>query len=220
MTVYGFTAPGPSPSAIEGHVDAVLSSESCLRALLPVLSHYDAFLVACFSAHPLIPALREEVSHTQPVVGIMESALYASRMCGGALSVITTSRRSEVMHDQAIRTTYGLGAFSVGCLAADLGVLELESRDRKEVKQVMREKARVLVEERRADCVCLGCAGMTEMGEACREVVEEGMAMVVDGVGVGVQFLCGLVREGLGTAKGGVYASARKGREGRGQEWY
>lgn len=221
VTVYGFTAPAPSPTAIEGHVDAVLSSSSCLRALLPILPHYNAFLIACFSAHPLIPALREEVSHTQPVVGIMEAALYASRMCGTALSVLTTSRRSAAMHDQAIRTTYGLGEFSVGCLAAELGVLELESRDQEEVKRVMREKVKVLVKQRRADCVCLGCAGMTEeMGEACREVVGDGTAMVVDGVGVGVQFLVGLVREGLGTAKGGVYASAKVGREGRGQEWY
>lgn len=49
--VTGFTAPHPSPSAIEGAVDSVLSTAACIRALKPIATEYDAFLVACFSKH-------------------------------------------------------------------------------------------------------------------------------------------------------------------------
>lgn len=224
VTVHGFTAPPTAPSAIEGRADAVLSAADCFRALHPLVvqdgsqggpPRFDAFLVACFSAHPLIPMLREEFA--QPAIGIMEAALYASRLCGDKLGVLTTSQRSAVLHADAVAAAYGLGAFSVGCEAADVAVLELEARPRAEVHACLARGAAALV-GRGADCVCLGCAGMTELQQACQEAVgmAEGEVMVVDGVAVGVQFLVGLVREGLGTAKRGSYRNAAVAREKRG----
>lgn len=92
-TVSGFTSPHPAPSAIEGHLDAILSAAAAVRAIIPIASQYDAFLVACFSAHPLINALREEVEG--PVIGIMEASLYAARMLGGRFGVVATGGRSK-----------------------------------------------------------------------------------------------------------------------------
>lgn len=85
----------------------------------------------------------------------------------------------------------------------------------------MGEAARRLVEEKGADCIALGCAGMTEMKIKCEEVVDakNATAQVIDGVAVGVQLLIGLVREGHVTAKGGIYRSSAAGRASRGQEW-
>lgn len=120
-TVTGFTSPYPTPSAIEGHLDGVLSAAAAIRAVVPIASKYDAFLVACFSAHPLINALREELSG--PVIGIMEASLYAARMLGGRLSVVATGGRSKIMHEDAIRY-YGLEGFSAGVETTNLGVLE------------------------------------------------------------------------------------------------
>ncbi|KAF3763892.1 hypothetical protein M406DRAFT_51047 [Cryphonectria parasitica EP155] len=232
VTVHGFTAPSTAPSAIEGRTDAVLSAADCFRALHPLLSpttptnpstspsqpRFDAFLVACFSAHPLIPMLREE--YPQPTIGIMEAALYASRMCGERLGVITTSQRSKVLHADTINTTYGLGNFSAGCVASNINVLELESKPRDEVYASLVGAAKGLVEDKGADCICLGCAGMTEMLEVCQAAVgKEREVMVVDGVAVGVHFLVGLVRENLGTAKGGGYRSSAAGRARRQQDW-
>lgn len=221
VTVYGFTAPAAAPSAIEGRADAVLSAADCFRALHPIVNdpsqpQFDAFLVACFSAHPLIPMLREEF--TMPCIGIMEASLYASRMCGERLSVITTGQRSRFLHEDSINTTYGLGSFSVGCEAADVTVLELESKPKEEVYAGLVNAARRLV-DKGADCICLGCAGMTEMQEMCQKAVgmKEREVMIIDGVAMGVHFLVGLVREGLGTAKRGIYRSAAAGRERRGQ---
>lgn len=217
-TVTGFTAPHPSPSAIEGHLDGVLSAAASIRSVIPIASDYDAFLVACFSAHPLINALREELSG--PVIGIMEASLYAARMLGGRLGVVATGGRSKIMHEDAIRY-YGLEGFSVGCETTNLGVLELERLPKDKVLGLVSEAARRLVEEKGADCIALGCAGMTEMKTRCEEAVgsRDATAQVIDGVGVGIQMLIALVREGHVTAKGGIYRSSVTGRKARGQDW-
>jgi Asp/Glu/hydantoin racemase len=62
---------------------------------------------------------------------------------------------------------------------------------------------------------------MTEMKLKCEEAVDakNATAQVIDGVGVGVQILIGLVRERHVTAKGGIYRSSAVGRSARGQEW-
>ncbi|KAK7961773.1 D-hydantoinase [Apiospora aurea] len=220
ITVHGFTAPRPAPSAIEGRADGVLSAAECLRAIVPIQARFDAFLVCCFSHHPLVDALREEVPR-QPVLGIMESALYAARMCGSRLGVVTTSERSAVNHELAI-AGYGFSHYSAGCAASRISVLGLESQPKEVVYAGVVGAAKELVEQRGADAVCLGCAGMTGVREACEEALEtaERQVMVVDGVAVGVQFLTALVREGLGTAKRGAYRPAKAGRDARKQEWY
>jgi Asp/Glu/hydantoin racemase len=186
--------------------------------VIPIASKFDAFLVACFSAHPLINALREELSG--PVIGIMEAALYSARMLGGRLGIVATGGRSKIMHEDAIRY-YGLDGFSAGVETTNLGVLELEALPRDKVLGLVSEAARRLVQDKGADCIALGCAGMTEMKIRCEEVVgsKDATAQVIDGVGVGVQILIGLVRESHVTAKGGVFRSAQDGRKARGQDW-
>jgi len=218
ITVSGFTSPHPGPSAIEGHLDGVLSAAAAIRAVVPIANEFDAFLVACFSAHPLINALREELEG--PVIGIMEASLYAARMLGNRLGVVTTGDRSKIMHEDAIRY-YGFEGYSVGCESTGLGVLELERLPRDKVLGLVGEAARRLVQEKGADCITLGCAGMTEMKFRCEEVVgaKDATAQVIDGVGVGVHFLIGLVREGHRTAKGGMFRSSAEGRKARGQDW-
>lgn len=217
-TVTGFTAPHPTPNAIEGHLDGVLSAAASIRAVVPIASKYDAFLVACFSAHPLINALREELPG--PVIGIMEASLYAARMLGGRLGVVATAYRSKIMHEDAIRN-YGLDGFSAGVETTNLGVLELERLPRDKVLGLVGEAARRLVQEKGADCIALGCAGMTEMKLKCEEVVgaKDATAQVIDGVVIGIQFLIALVRGGHVTAKGGVFRSSAEGRKARGQDW-
>ncbi|KAK8859075.1 Asp/Glu/hydantoin racemase [Apiospora arundinis] len=219
VTVHGFTAPRPAPSAIEGRVDGILSSAECLRAIVPMQARFDAFLVCCFSHHPLVDALREEVA--QPVLGIMEASLYAARMCGSRLGVVTTSERSAVNHELAV-AAYGFERYSAGCVASRISVPGLDSQTREVVLAGVVGAARKLVEERGADAVCLGCAGMMGVRKACEEALgtAERQVMVVDGVAVGVQFLTALVRDSLGTAKRGAYRPAKEGRDARNQEWY
>ncbi|KAI9710952.1 MAG: hypothetical protein M1820_002389 [Bogoriella megaspora] len=218
VKVTGFTAPRPAPSAIEGASDSVISTSVSLSALRPTLraNEHQAYLVACFSAHPLIPVLREETE--RPVIGIMEAALYTARMLGSRFGIVATGRRSVFMHEDAVRG-YGLSAFCVGVEALGLGVLDLEREPREEVLRQVEWVAEKLAKNG-ADVILLGCAGMTDFVDRCESAVGyNGKVQVVDGVRAGVQMLYGLVMGRWGTAKGGAYASATNVRIGRGQNW-
>jgi Asp/Glu/hydantoin racemase len=214
VSVTGFTSPYPAPSAIEGYLDASISTDAATRVISPIAHQYDAFLVACFSAHPLIEALREEVDG--PVIGIMEASLYSARMLGGRFGVVANNVKSRRMQENAVRS-YGLDFFSVGSQPVGLSVLELESRPQSEVLQSMGQAAGKL-KENGADCVLLGCAGMTEMKAACEAEVGSSVT-VIDGVTIGVHLLVALVREGLKTPRAGLYMGSKEARAARGQKW-
>lgn len=215
VTVHGFTAPHPAPSAIEGNFDNIMSAAASARAIIPLAHQYDAFLVACYSDHALTKMLREELS--QPVIGIMEASLYSARTLGSRFGIIATSQRSRYTLADAVKN-YGLDSFCVGVRSCNLGVLELETKDENEVLTIMCGVARELVADG-ADTLALGCAGMTNMKIAVEKAVG-GDVQVVDGVLAGVQHLAGLCRFGARTAKRGMYASSAAGRQRRGQDWY
>lgn len=217
VTVHGFTASYPAPSAIESQTDAVLSAAECIRALNAIeVGSYDAFLVACFRDHPLISALKEELS--QPVLGIMEAAMYNARMLGDKMGIVCMSDRSVMAHKRAI-SAYGFSDYFAGCESVELGVLELDSKPKVEVYANVTQKLRRLVDDKGADCVLLGCAGMTEMRKACEDALKDTGVRVLDGVTIGVHFLVGLVRESLDTAKSGVYRDSGADRIKRNQDW-
>jgi Asp/Glu/hydantoin racemase len=215
VSVYGFTAPKPAPSAVEGHFDNIMSAAAAARAIIPIAHEYDAFLVACYSDHALTKVLREELK--QPVVGIMEASLFAARTLGNRFGIIATSRRSRFTLEDSVKH-YGLGAFCAGVRDCDLGVLELESKPEKEVLGMMCEAGKKLVEDG-ADVLTLGCAGMINMKVAVEESVGNDV-QVIDGVMAGVHHLVGLCRIGTKTAKKGMYQSSAEQRKLRGQDWY
>jgi hypothetical protein len=122
VTVSGFTAPQPMPSAIEGSLDNIMSAAAAARAIIPTAGQYDAFLVACYSDHALIKVLREELS--QPVVGIMEASLIPARTLGGRFGIIATSQRTRYILEDSLKA-HGLDSFCAGVRGCNLGVLEL-----------------------------------------------------------------------------------------------
>ncbi|KAF2150378.1 hypothetical protein K461DRAFT_280396 [Myriangium duriaei CBS 260.36] len=215
VSVTGFTAPKPAPLAIETHFDAIMSAAASMRAIKQIADGYDAFLVACFSDHPLTPMLREEL--TQPTIGIMEASLFAARTLGGRIGLVATGARSKIAGEDSIRS-YGMEAFSAGVEHCGLGVLDLERRPHDELMKIMTSTARRLV-ERGADCLVLGCAGMSGLKDAVEQSVGE-KTQVVDGVLAGVHHLIGVVRIGGFTSKAGVYRSSAAARHERGQDYF
>lgn len=216
VEVMGFTAPQPAPLAVEGNFDNIMSAAAAIRALrsLQAREHYDALLVACYSDHALIRMCREEFD--VPVIGIMEASLFAARTLGARFGIVATSRRSRVLHEDAVRH-YGMDGFCAGVRSCDLGVLDLERKPRKEVLGIMQDVARRLVDQG-AEVLTLGCAGMSDMKEAVEHAVGEEV-QVIDGVVAGVHHLSGLVRFGAKTAKNGMYTSSAAKRKLRGQEY-
>ncbi|KAG8624802.1 hypothetical protein KVT40_007869 [Elsinoe batatas] len=215
VSVTGFTAPQPAPLAIEGNFDGVMSAAASMRAVMPIASEYDAFLVACYSDHPLTKMLREEFS--QPTIGIMEASLFAARTLGGRLGLVATGARSKVMGEDSIRY-YGMEPFCAGVEHCGLGVLDLEHKPEDEIFGIMVDTAKRLV-ERGADVLTLGCAGMTKLKPMIEESVGSGV-QVIDGVLAGVHHLIGIVRMGGSTAKAGLYKSSADGRKARGQTYH
>ncbi len=222
----GYTAPYPAPTAIESTTDGIMSTEAVLRDLAKhaatngeTVQNYDGMIVACFSKHPLIDALRE--SYDVPIIGIMEASIYVARMLGGRFGIVATAQRSKIKQDDDI-ASYGMGHFYVGSEATHLGVLELEARPKEEVAKRVAHCARALV-MKGADTILLGCAGMTDMIRAAKDAVrdEDGRRTVnvVDGVEAGVMMMNSLIGMGIPTSKKGVYKGEKEARRTRGQNW-
>lgn len=222
----GYTAPYPAPTAIESVTDGIMSTEAVLRDLAKhaatngeTVQNFDGMIVACFSKHPLIDALRE--SYDVPIVGIMEASVYVARMLGGRFGIVATAQRSKIKQDDDI-AAYGMTHFYVGSEATHLGVLELESRPREEVAKRVAHCARALV-MKGADTILLGCAGMTDMIRAAKDAVrdEDGRRTVnvIDSVEAGVEMMNALIGMGIPTSKKGVYKGEKEARRTRGQNW-
>ncbi|CCG81735.1 Uncharacterized protein C1F7.10 [Taphrina deformans PYCC 5710] len=215
VEVEGFTGPRTGPSAIESFSDAVLCCSVNLPLILQRQAEYDAFLVGCFSHHPLTQVLREELS--QPVIGIMEAALNAAKCLGSKIGIITTGDRAVYMQDDAVRH-YGLEGSYAGSESCRLGVLELESKSVAEVEDIMCGAAMRLVAEKGADVLTLGCAGMTNIRPKVEARIGPDVP-VIDGVEHGIHQLISLVRLGARTSKSGLYKSAAASRQARGQTY-
>jgi Asp/Glu/hydantoin racemase len=225
----GYTAPYPSPLAIESATDAIMSTEACLRDLAKhaapngeTIQNFDGLIVACYSAHPLIDALRE--AYDVPVIGIMEASLYVARMLGARFGIVSTSLRSKFKQEDAVEA-YGLSHFYVGSEATQLGVLDLDAKGSsagQEVNKRVAHCARALA-ARGADTILLGCAGMTEVIRAAKDGVREEdgrrTVNVIDGVEAAIQLMSGLVGMAVPTSKRGLYKGEREGRRMRGQNW-
>ncbi len=85
-----FTSPSPGIPSINSPEDAAESAKTCLPDLIPLLAHHDAFLVACYSQHPLVSQLKSECARLKReatvggggarkyVTGIFEASVLAS----------------------------------------------------------------------------------------------------------------------------------------------
>ncbi|KAL1961579.1 hypothetical protein VTN77DRAFT_1431 [Rasamsonia byssochlamydoides] len=118
------------------------------------------------------------------------------------------------MHEDAIRH-YGFDGFCVGVGSCGLVILELESKEEKEVLDRMCAVTKDLV-AKGADTLTLGRAGMTMLKPAVEEAVGKDV-QVIDGVVAGVHHLVSMVRMGGKTATAGIYASSAKDRRARGR---
>ena len=216
VEVIGFTAPSSGPTAVEGFSDGVMSAAAAAREIISLDTHYDAVLVACYSDHPLIKVLREEL--VVPVVGIMEASLFVARTLGNRFGIIGTCDRSKVSLEDAVRQ-YGFDGYCAGVKSCGLGVLELKTKPEEEVLQIMCNAAKYLVDKKGADTLTLGCAGMIKLRPAVQRAVGDGV-QVIDGVIAGTQHLIGILRMKGKTAKSGMYSNALRRRQERGQTFF
>ncbi|CAE6474098.1 unnamed protein product [Rhizoctonia solani] len=203
VTLSFFTGPTECPKSIDDEKGCHASAAACLSLLLPgVHAHeYDAYLVACYSEHPLPGLLRDASGGRTPALGIFEaSVLYclANTSPVEKFGIITTGKVWEALLTDALGHFVG-AAGSVrfaGVMTTGYTAVELHQVPQADVYHKIGEAVKVLVEDRGASAICLGCAGMVGMEEAITEALGEtwaGKVMIVDGVQVGVLLLISMV---------------------------
>lgn len=192
--------PTTGPRSIEGIYDELLSSPGTLELAITHLDNYDAFVIACYSDHPAIYALREITD--KPVLGIAEASMYVACMLGYNFSVVTTNEEWEPLLWDAVRH-YGLADRCASVRSTRMPVLALEAASPEETSQMILKAAQQAIAEDDAEVICLGCAGMAGMDKELQEAVG---IPVLDGVVCALKLLEGLVGYGLFTSKKRVYA--------------
>jgi Asp/Glu/hydantoin racemase len=132
---------------------------------------YDAYLVACYSEHPLPDLIRSASGNSVPCLGIFEaSVLRALAKLGpeDTFGIITTGHIWESLLTDALHRFLGVSATTrfAGVATTGYSAAQLHEMPQAQVYDKVGQGARRLVEERGARVVCLGCAGMTGMEEA------------------------------------------------------
>lgn len=212
-----YTAPAAhAPPSIEGVTDEILSAAACLSELRAHVDKWDSvspprsalmqFVIACFSGHPLVQALRE--LSAAPVVSILEASLLMASSLGSRVGILTTSPRWEPLLERDIAAMGLGGKNAAGVVSSGLAVLDLEELPRASVIKVLCTAAADVLQDRRgADVIVLGCAGMVGLEAAVAEACQPGM-VVLDPVRCGLELCLGLMRMGARTSKVGLYAPA------------
>lgn len=188
------------PESIEGQFDEVVSAYATLDAVLPLLSQYDGFVIACFSHHPVTGALRELVDG--PVLGIMEASILHALPLGHRFSIVTTSARWKPLLEEGVRLL-GVESRCASVRSSGLAVLDLERLPEQQIKERLCAEARLAVESDGAEVICLGCAGMAGLEGAIRSTVN---VPVIDGVRAAVWSVISLVRSEAATSKRNLYS--------------
>ena len=145
-------AEGPPGIETQQHVDSVVMP--LCRMIESCDNRASAFVLACYS-DPGLHAARETTR--KPVLGIAESGLLTALTLGDRVGVIGILAGSIPRHSRFIRAM-GIESRIAGELPVGLGVTELA--DEKVTFARMTETGRRLAEEKGANVVVMGCAGM------------------------------------------------------------
>ena len=197
--------PTSGPRSIESIYDEILSSPGTLELAIPELGNYDGFVIACYSDHPTIYALREITE--KPVIGIAEASMYIACLLGYKFSIVTTNQEWEPLLWDAVRH-YGLAERCASVRSTGMPVLALESASPEETDRLILKAARKAIEEDGAEVICPGCAGMAGLD---KNLEQEVGVPVVDGVVSALKLLEGMIGYGLRTSKRLAYS--RPGRK-------
>lgn len=206
FNIIPYTAPS-GPSSINNEDDAEESAKHVLADLEGKLGDYDAFLVACYSIHPLVSRIKERIHSDVHVMGIFEasitSALALLPQKDGKFGIVSTGSYWKTSLTNGVLEFLGSpetvrfkSVETTGLNAGELHTAPLEL-----VRRKMKEATKRLVKDGDCTVICLGCAGMAGMDDIVREALvdvlgekEAGYVRIVDGVKVGIGLLEGIVR--------------------------
>ncbi|MDI3388765.1 aspartate/glutamate racemase family protein [Streptomyces sp. B-S-A8] len=193
--------PAFGADSVEGNYESHLAAIAVMEAVRAHPEPFDAVIQAGYGEHGR-EGLQELLD--VPVVDITEAAASTAQFLGRTYSVVTTLDRAVPLIEDRL-TLAGLSGRCASVRASGMAVLDLERDPAAAVEAIVEESARA-VEQDRAEVICLGCGGMSGLGE---RVVERTGVPVVDGVAAAVTIAESLVRLGLKTSKVRTYAPPR-----------
>lgn len=157
-------AEGPPGIETQHHVDGVVMP--LCRLVESQDNRASAFVIACFS-DPGLHAVRETTA--KPVFGIAECGLLTALTLGDQIGVIAILPASIPRHARFMRAL-GIGGRVAGELAVGLGVTQLS--DEAVTLDRMTETGRRLRDEKGADVLVMGCAGMARYRAQLEEALD------------------------------------------------
>jgi len=187
------------PRSIESVYDELLSGPATLEVALAELDRFDGFVIACYSDHPAVHALREVTS--KPVMGIAEASMYVACMLGGRFSVVTTNDAWGPLLWAAVRR-FGLAERCASVRPTGMPVLALEDDSSGEAFESILAAAQRAVTRDGADAICLGCAGMAGLDRRLEAALG---VPVLDGLTCAIKLVEMLLDVGARTSKRGLY---------------
>lgn len=194
-----YTAPS-GPNSINNEDDAHETAVIILKDFEEntSLNDYDAYVVACYSQHPLVPALRKRQRTSngaiKPVVGIFEASISISlnivnssghafalgsekEIVPSKFGIVTTGKAWIPLLTMGVNAYLGAGiaeeksqsAAFKGVESTGLNADELHTAPEQEVRQRMIDATRRQIKDKDVCVVILGCAGMAGMDKIVRE---------------------------------------------------
>ncbi|RWR28388.1 aspartate/glutamate racemase family protein [Sinirhodobacter populi] len=193
-------SPRMGPVSIEGSYDEAFAAVGVIDEVLRGEAEgCDGYVIACFG-DPGLAAAREVARG--PVVGIAEAAMHAASLIGTGFSIVSMLERSRMTMEHLVHA-YGMERRCRSIRMTDIPVLDLEIEGSDAQARIIAE-CRCAISEDHADCVLLGCGGMSDL--MARVSAEIG-APAIDGVSAGVRLVEALAGLGLGTSKRQGYAA-------------
>jgi len=163
---------------LKSQEDIDRSTGICLRYLPVILDDYDAFLLACYADHPLLPLLQAKVGQ-KPVIGIFEASIQAALDVLPAekrFAVLTTGRAFErQLQDGVVRL---LGPSRVnhcfaGVVASDIGMDDFADEVEETAKAKVKTAVKKIVDKDDIGVVCIGGVILYRIPIWVREACEE-----------------------------------------------
>jgi Asp/Glu/hydantoin racemase len=211
--IHTYTAPA-GPTSINNEDDALVSANIVFQDLRQNLDSFDAYLIACYSVHPLVGMLQMAVRPGTHVTGIFEASISTSLSLlpmqgleagkNAKFGIVSTGTYWEKALTDGVRRFLNLdeenGRFK-GVETTGLTAIELHTQPLEEVRRRMIEATKRLVKDKDVRVVCLGCAGMVGL-DAIVEIAlieelgeeEAKRVHVLDGVKAGIGMLENLLR--------------------------
>lgn len=193
--------PAYGPRSIESIYDELLSSAGTLEAALANIDQYDGFIIACYSDHPTVYALREITD--KPVLGIAEASMLMACMLGYRFSIVTTNKEWEPLLNDAVQH-FGLTARCASVRSTGMPVLALETASPEETYQMILKASQAALQQDGAEVICLGCAGMAGLD---KQLEKDLQVPVIDGVIAALKLVEGMIGYGIHTSKKNAYAT-------------